>query len=71
MALDSFWKTETGYNCVFNSNTVSQETPTMTHRLDENTKTVNVLRQKFESGEIGPDNDTRTVQGLDQLFMEY
>lgn len=43
----------------------------MVPRLDEGSKAVKLLRKKLDSGEIGPDDDARTVQALDPLFLEY
>lgn len=40
-------------------------------RLDENSYAVKLLREKFESFEIGPKIDASTVWALEPLFAEY
>lgn len=43
----------------------------MAPRLDENWKAVKLRRQNLESGKTGPDEDTRSVQALGSVFLEY
>lgn len=45
--------------------------PLQPPRLDENSPAVKLLRKRFKSGEITADDDARSVQATDALFLQY
>lgn len=40
-------------------------------RLDENAPAIQLLRKQFDKGDIGEDDDARSIRMTDPIFMSY
>lgn len=40
-------------------------------RLDESSAAIKLLRKRFDNGDIGDDDDARSIRMTDPLFMQY